>query len=220
MLTALATTVLSLVDIRSAVDGAGRTLSSMAVTLAVGGSLALAQRAAGVRRQLVRIIDVIILIAVGLSLALVVAEALTDGDSPRIVTGAPSPIWLVMAVVTPVAVVTRLFRHRQVTGRTIIGAVAAYLLVANAFTFAFLTADALLSTPFFGSEEPTTSFMYFSLVTITTLGYGDLSPVPPAARLLATSEAVIGQVYLVTVVAMLVGLAAQRRVSGPDDEPT
>jgi voltage-gated potassium channel Kch len=61
-------------------------------------------------------------------------------------------------------------------------------------------------------EESTTSFMYFSLVTVTTLGYGDLSPVTDWARLLATTEAVIGQVYLVTVVAMLVGLFAQQRV--------
>ena len=53
--------------------------------------------------------------------------------------------------------------------------------------------------------------MYFSLTSITTLGYGDLAAVSPAGRLLATTEAVIGQVYLVTFVAMIVGLIVEQR---------
>jgi hypothetical protein len=52
--------------------------------------------------------------------------------------------------------------------------------------------------------------MYFSLATVTTVGYGDLAPASNIARLLSTSEALVGQVYLVTFVAMLVGLAASR----------
>jgi voltage-gated potassium channel Kch len=56
--------------------------------------------------------------------------------------------------------------------------------------------------------------MYFSLSTITTVGYGDLTAITPFARLIATAEAVSGQVYLVTFVAMLVGLRAQHWASG------
>jgi len=51
--------------------------------------------------------------------------------------------------------------------------------------------------------------MYFSLVTVTTLGYGDLAAATNLGRLLSTTGAVIGQVYLVTFVAMLVALLAQ-----------
>ena len=51
--------------------------------------------------------------------------------------------------------------------------------------------------------------MYFSLTTITTVGYGDLTAQTHLGRLLANSEAVVGQVYLVTFVAMIVGLRAQ-----------
>jgi hypothetical protein len=93
----------------------------------------------------------------------------------------------------------------------LLGAVSAFLLIATAFDFVFLTVDAYQTTPFFGSEEPTTSFIYYSLVTITTLGYGDLAAATDVGRLASTAEAVVGQVYLVTVVAMIVGLLAQAR---------
>jgi hypothetical protein len=59
--------------------------------------------------------------------------------------------------------------------------------------------------------------MYFSLVTITTLGYGDLAAVEPLGRLLTTIEAVIGQVYLVTFVAMIVGLMVEQRQRRTDE---
>ena len=55
--------------------------------------------------------------------------------------------------------------------------------------------------------------MYFSLVTITTLGYGDLSAAEPFGRLLTTVEAVVGQVYLVTFVGMIVGLIVGQQQS-------
>ena len=47
---------------------------------------------------------------------------------------------------------------------------------------------------------------YFSFVTLSTLGYGDITPVSPAARMLATSEAVIGQMYIAVLIARLVGI--------------
>ena len=62
--------------------------------------------------------------------------------------------------------------------------------------------------PFFSQPEPTTSYMYFSLTTITTTGYGDFTSSTEFGRLLSMAEAVIGQVYLVTFVALLVGLFA------------
>jgi hypothetical protein len=63
--------------------------------------------------------------------------------------------------------------------------------------------------------------MYFSLVTITTLGYGDLSPVTEAARAAASATAIVGQIYLVFVVARMVGLYTFAVSTGPmsADEP-
>ena len=111
------------------------------------------------------------------------------------------------------AVVRRLLSHERVSRATLAGAIAAYLLIAIAFTYLFLYVDAVESGEFFAGkvDEPSTSFMYFSLVTLATLGYGDLSPVTDTGRLLAVGEAVLGQVYLVTFVALLVGLRIQQR---------
>jgi hypothetical protein len=63
--------------------------------------------------------------------------------------------------------------------------------------------------------------MYFSLTTITTTGYGDLTAQTDVGRTLAMAEAVIGQIYLVTFVAMLVGLfiAGRRTLREPLIEP-
>ena len=59
-------------------------------------------------------------------------------------------------------------------------------------------------------------FMYYSLVTLTTLGYGDITPVTPLARNLAAFEAVMGQLYIAILVARLVGLHIVH--AGQDDE--
>jgi voltage-gated potassium channel Kch len=91
-----------------------------------------------------------------------------------------------------------------------LGAIAVYLLIPIAFFYVFYTIDVLQPTAFFGQVEPTSSFMYFSLTTVTTVGYGDLVAVSQPGRLMANFEAVIGQVYLVTFVGLLIGLLTQQ----------
>jgi len=54
-------------------------------------------------------------------------------------------------------------------------------------------------------------FQYFSFVTITTLGYGDITPVTEVAKAITTLEAIVGQIYLVVVVAWLVGMHVSRK---------
>jgi len=54
-------------------------------------------------------------------------------------------------------------------------------------------------------------FQYFSTVTVTTVGFGDIVPVAPAARLATGLEAIAGQLYLAVVIATLVGRVAARR---------
>jgi hypothetical protein len=73
----------------------------------------------------------------------------------------------------------------------------------------------VLAEHLFGSPEPSTSFMYFSLTTLSTTGLGDPAPVSPSASLLTGAEAIIGQVHLVTFVAMIVALYVNNSALDP-----
>ena len=102
-----------------------------------------------------------------------------------------------------------IYRQDKVTRDLISGAVVVYLLMAIMWTFIYR----VIETAHPGSFTiPTTDihermrFIYFSLVTISTLGYGDIVPTTSLASSLATLEAVVGQLYLVTTVAWLVGV--------------
>lgn len=205
--------VLSLVDLDTLDIGGELSGTAIVVTLFVGATFLLAMRASGVSRRYRLIADIAVVAALLGTIIFVIADipvAVGDGTT----VGPPIP-WIVLSVLAPVIVVRRLIHHRRASAKTLAGAVSAFLLLAIAFSFLFLAVDAGSSTPFFGTEEPSTSFMYFSIVTITTLGYGDLSAVEPLGRLLTTAEAIIGQVYLVTFVGMIVGLLVAQRTS-PD----
>lgn len=204
-LAGLTVALLSLVDIRAASGALSAQLAGLATTLSVGATLALALRASGLRTRWRRRAYVVLGVLVVASLVIVLVIDTADS-----VTSVP-PLLLLIAAFAPVVVARRLVQHRVVTLSTLLGAVSAYLLIALAYYYAFLTVETYSAEPFFGTEESTTSFMYFSLTTITTLGYGDLSAVTPLGRLLATSEAIVGQVYLVVFVALIVSLAAGRR---------
>ena len=114
-------------------------------------------------------------------------------------------------------------QHSKVTANTLLGALSVYLLIALAATYLFLFIDTFASGSgrFFDQEEPTTVFMYFSLITITTVGYGDFDPAGVLGRSAAAWEAVIGQIYLVVVVARLVALYSGGRLfqGGADTRP-
>lgn len=175
-------------------------LLSLTVTVLAAATLFLAVAAAGVGRRGRRIAAAVI----GLSVVAAIASALFSD----VQSGHGGIIWIVLVVAAPVVALRRLMQHRKVTAGTLLGAVSVYLLIALAATYLFLFIDTFLmgSGRFFGQEEPTTVFAYFSLITITTVGYGDFDPVGEFGRAAAAWEAVIGQIYLVVVVARLVSL--------------
>jgi hypothetical protein len=201
---------LSLVDIVGPAAPASKEVASLLASGMVAVTMLLALRASGLARRWQRWADVLVGVGVG-AVALVVVLQHDSGLPPAIDAGAQPPLLVVgLAVLAPMVVVRRLLQHRDVHSGTMLGAVSAYLLIPVAFFYVFLSLNSFDGSTFFGSRQPTTSFMYFSLTTVTTVGYGDLTPSSNLARLLSTSEALVGQVYLVTFVAMLVGLAAQR----------
>jgi hypothetical protein len=218
LITGVAVVTMSLVDLKESFQDWQAEIGTIVVSLFVGATLLLSLRASGVTRRFRLIADVMVGFTLFGTIGLVVLESLAT-RSPGVASPAtPSVTWVVLSVGAPVVVVRRLIHHQSASRQTLLGAVSAYLLIAVAFNFIFLSLDAHSSAPFFGAEEPSTSFMYYSLVTITTLGFGDLAAAAPLGRMFSTVEAVIGQVYLVTFVAMIVGLMVGQRQAGGNTE--
>lgn len=125
-------------------------------------------------------------------------------------------------VLTLVLVLTRVLQHRTVTVQTIAGALSAYLLIGMTFTSTYGVLAWLDPAPFFasGSSQSVPDLQYFSFTTLTTLGYGDLTVASGPARGFATLEALVGQIFLATLVASLVaafrGHEGGERAQGPD----
>jgi hypothetical protein len=117
------------------------------------------------------------------------------------------PAALLVTATLPVTV-SRVLHHRRVSFETILGAVCIFVLVALLFAFVFLAVAAVSDNPFFAQSGPfeQSDYVYFSFVSITTLGFGDLSPTSGLPQALTVLEALIGQVFLVTLVARLVTL--------------
>jgi len=118
-----------------------------------------------------------------------------------------------------------IYGHNEVTRDLIVGAAVVYLLLALMWTFIFVVVETLHPGSFNLPEgqgiEATRQFMYYSFVTLTTLGYGDITPITSMARSLCILEAVIGQLYLVVQVAWLVGVHVSQSMlkkSRQDDE--
>jgi hypothetical protein len=194
--------VQALVDVRSS-------FFAGLLTHAISGlALIAAVRASGAGRRWRHAVDALV-IGVGAVSILLVALIRSDDGSHGV---PPATLWFFAAALTPVLVAQRLLQHAEVTVQTVMGAVAAYLQIAVAYTYAYQTIDAFTpGVSFFGEDVSTTTYTYFSLITITTVGFGDYTPATALGRLVASSEAVVGQVFLVTFVALIVARFAARQ---------
>jgi voltage-gated potassium channel len=111
--------------------------------------------------------------------------------------------------------------RRFVTLQPVLGVVCIYLLLGMLFSYSYGAIAAIDSGDFFkqGFDGHGPDFVYFSFVTLTTVGYGDLTAADGLGRALAIVEALTGQLYLVTVVALFVSnLAPQRRRAAARDQ--
>jgi ion channel len=106
----------------------------------------------------------------------------------------------------PVVIARALWQRRVVDVHTVLGAVCIYVLLGMMFAFVYAAIGQIGSTPFFVQTGHATipNFLYFSFVTQTTVGYGDFTAAGDLGRALAALEALIGQLYLVTIIAVLV----------------
>jgi voltage-gated potassium channel Kch len=145
-------------------------------------------------------------LAAGAAIAASVA-ALTGGDEGVGVARILSGLLIVAApVVIGQGVVRSIRSERGVTIHSVLGVLAIYLLVGVTFAFADGAVDRLGARDFLRGAPAASGadFIYFSFTTLTTTGYGDLVPGSDLARSFAILEALTGQIYLVTVVALLV----------------
>ena len=109
-------------------------------------------------------------------------------------------------LVAPVSIVRHLALRRMVDLQTVLGAIAAYLLVGMFFAFLYRALGALQSEMFFGSQGEGTfpQDLFFSFTTLTTTGYGNLVPATNPGQSFAVLEMLVGQLFLVTAVAKVI----------------
>jgi voltage-gated potassium channel Kch len=108
------------------------------------------------------------------------------------------------------AILNRISRHEHVTFQTVMGGVAAYALIAFVMAAVFHSLQFLTGTAALDGVVATGDYVYFSFVTLTTVGYGDITPATELAKRLAVVEAFVGQVFLIVLVARLVTLWGRR----------
>ena len=123
--------------------------------------------------------------------------------------------WVIFLLLRDIVV-----RSHTVTRELLLGAINVYLMLGLAFAFLFNLLEHLSPGSFTGLEALADNtaldlkFIYFSFVTLTTLGYGDVSPLTANAMTFASAEAIAGQLYLTILVARLVGLYIVRPQDG------
>jgi voltage-gated potassium channel Kch len=133
-----------------------------------------------------------------------------DGQSVRI--GIASLMTVLQAAVL-LAILRRLATHLTISWNTILGALCIYLLFGMAYSSAYAIGGHAQDGKLFVQQDAFTSAdtIYFSLVTLTTVGYGDLTMRTDLTRIMAAMEALLGQIYLITAVGLLIGNLGRRR---------
>jgi hypothetical protein len=180
-------------------------------SILVGTSLMLALYVAEVPPRRLRLVGAVVGVVV---LAVVAATIIGSGDNVGALVAIVNGLLIALA---PAAVVAGLARTLRSTGTVTVSVVAGvlclYLLFGMFFAFVYTAIQNIDSDPFFANGQAATSprSVYFSFVSLATLGYGDYTARTNVGHTLSVSEALIGQIYLVTVVAAIVGRLVPRR---------
>ncbi len=125
--------------------------------------------------------------------------------------------WLIASLILAVVVARAVFAPGPINYHRVIGAVLLYLDIGVIFIALFCFVALVAPNAFNGlgavqdNLALASNLIYFSFVTLTTVGYGDIVPVHPLARALANIEAIIGQLYPATLLARLVTLEIENR---------
>jgi hypothetical protein len=145
----------------------------------------------------------------GLAVASVVISAIEYGTAFPTLILLSSGVTFAFCMLTMIIALRQVVFEREVDANRLAGAISVYLLMglnwAIVFQFVSLSNPGAFTGLESGTERSFLEMLYYSFVTLTTLGYGDISPVSPVARALAYLEAVSGVMYVAILVASLVG---------------
>lgn len=196
-------------------DGPAGQLASVALS---GGTLLFVLHTAAASRRTFRFAAVVVTLAV-----LTAAGALIVGSADRS-SELAGFVGLLLAGLAPLVILRRILISDRITFRLVLGALAIYLLLGLAYAYLYpIIGNETHQSFFVQTQTPTSAdFLYFSYVTITTVGYGDFTAATSLGRMIAVSEALLGQLYLVSAVALLVsniGRSVNRGDRGSDRTP-
>jgi hypothetical protein len=192
--------LLTMVSVAAGEWPAGRMLA----VVMLDGSLLFAMHTSRASRTMLRfgvVLAILAFVAGG-------AAVLVSGyDTQLMITSMIAAVLVLSAIL---AIVRRLTVHPVVSGATILGALCVYVLIGMFFASLFGIIDAF-GVLFVQGNANSVDYLYFSYVTLATVGYGDLTAKGDLARMLAVTEALTGQLYLVSVVALVVGNLGRTR---------
>jgi Ion channel len=153
--------------------------------------------------------------------ALVAATIAAGLGSRRLSVALVSAAVITLVIAAAAVILMQLWHRAVVDAHTLAGALSVYLLLAQLFASLHQLLAALHGLPYLNGV-PTlvdgATYLYFSVITLATVGYGDVTPACDAARAVAMSEALVGQLYLVAVVGTVVGnvtTISRRRPDSP-----
>jgi hypothetical protein len=202
-------TLLSLIALHPFAKGGsllGYVLAAVGMAMVV-----LAVRAAKVRPR-----SLVTLLAIGLGGRVLAAAGLPMGRIEVAIAGhllgAGFVLW------TGLIIVAHVMRSRRVTMDTVFGAACTYLLLGILWSEFYIVVALSVPNAFNGvtgvARGDFGDIFYYSYITLTTVGYGDVSPAHPTARVLAMLEGLIGQLYVAIIIARMVGLQIAERLDG------
>jgi hypothetical protein len=187
----------------------GETDLAVILQLFVAGSaLILALRIADAHARVQRYIGLLCFVALGAA----ILQA-WEGDNVS-VSGSLLLINGLLVATGPIVLFQAVRRHPDVSVRTLIATLTIYVLIGLFFAFLYRAFVQFNSDSFTSATDLDPAAMqYFSFITMTTVGFGDITPVSDVARTVVALEALIGQVYLVTVVALVVANIGAERIA-------
>jgi hypothetical protein len=185
------------------------------VSVLLGANLLLAVVVADVDRSVWRLALAIAVAGVAVNVLRAVAGVLGEGE----VRTMNALVVLLGPPMIVLGVLRNLRASRAVRLEAVSGVLSLYIMIGLFFAFVYGAIDALDDEPFFagGTSATVANCVYFSFVTLATVGYGDLTAAGDLGHTLCVFEALIGQIYLVTVVSLIVSNLGRREGSTHPD---